>query len=324
MLDILAITGPIYITIALGFLSVRRNLFTRADMRVFGKFVLNFALPALLFGALAQRKLSEVLNPSYLTAYALGSMSVILLVLFWARKGLGKSRSASAYFAMGMTCSNSGYVGYPVLMLTLGPVAGVVLALNMLIENLLKLPFLMAVAETDPGPDGEHQSVGQVLWQTVLRLLKNPMIIGILAGTLVAAMGWKLPQVVERTVSLFSLASGPLALFVIGGSLVGLEVRGMRSDVARIALGKLILHPLAVLLAVLALPYLGFAELDATFRTAAVLSAAMPMIGIYAILAQRHGHDAVSAAALLATTVASFFSLSILLWVLRQLPGWLG
>jgi hypothetical protein len=293
-------------------------------MRVFGKFVLHFALPALLFNALAQRRLSEVLNASYLVAYALGSCTVILLALLWARLGLGKSRSASAYFAMGMTCSNSGYVGYPVVMLTLGPIAPVVLALNMLVENLLKLPFLMAYAETDPVAQGPHPSTAQVLRQTAVRLATNPMILAIVAGTFVAFMGWKLPSVLERTVSLFSLASGALALFVIGGSLVGLEGRGMRADVATIAVGKLLLHPLAVWLAVSLLPVLGLAPLEGALRTAAVLSAAMPMLGVYAILAQRHGHEGVSAAALLATTVSSFFSLSALLWLLRHLSGWLG
>jgi hypothetical protein len=49
---------------------------------------------------------------------------------------------------------------------------------------------------------------------------------------------------------------------------------------------------------------------------AAVLSAAMPMLGIYALLAQRHGHQGFAAAALLGTTAASFLSLSGLLWLM--------
>ncbi len=322
MLDILAITGPIYLTIVLGFLSVRWRVFEKADMRVFGKFVLNFALPALLFNALAQRSLGEVLNVGYLLAYAAGSLVVLLAGLWWARRRLAQSRSASAYFAMGMTCSNSGYVGYPVLMLTLGPIAPVVLALNMLVENLLKIPLLLAYAEADPGSDGRRPSSREVLVQSVRRLSTNPMILAILAGTLVSALGWRLPEVIGRTVSLFALASGALALFVIGGSLYGLQVKGLRSRVAQIAVGKLLLHPLAVGLAVWALSATGIA-LDDALRTAAVLSAAMPMLGVYAILAQRHGHEGLSSAALLATTVASFFTLSGLLWGLRHVLGWL-
>ena len=79
LLSILAITGPIYIVIALGFLAGRSGLFSRADMRVLGKFVVNFALPALLFTALSQRHVADILNGRYLAAYALGSLAVLLV-----------------------------------------------------------------------------------------------------------------------------------------------------------------------------------------------------------------------------------------------------
>jgi len=90
--------------------------------------------------------------------------------------------------------------------------------------------------------------------------------------------------------------------------------------VAQISVGKLILHPLAMLAVLLWLVPVD----DQQLRTAVLLSCAMPMMGIYTILAQRHGHEGVSSAAMLVATTASFLSLSGLLLVLRQLPGWLG
>ena len=72
MLDILAITGPIYIAIALGYGLTRAGLFSRADMRVLGQFVIHVALPALLFNALSQRRIHEIFNGPYLLVYALG------------------------------------------------------------------------------------------------------------------------------------------------------------------------------------------------------------------------------------------------------------
>ena len=71
-LHILGITGPIYLAIALGFLFTRQGVFAKADMQVFGKFTINLALPALLFNALSQRSIGEILNGHYLMAYALG------------------------------------------------------------------------------------------------------------------------------------------------------------------------------------------------------------------------------------------------------------
>ncbi|MBA4265878.1 MAG: permease, partial [Comamonadaceae bacterium] len=45
MLEIFTITGPIYLCIAAGFASVRWGLFSAADVRVLGRFVIQIALP---------------------------------------------------------------------------------------------------------------------------------------------------------------------------------------------------------------------------------------------------------------------------------------
>ncbi|MCB0184451.1 MAG: hypothetical protein KDE31_09305, partial [Caldilineaceae bacterium] len=84
------------------------------------------------------------------------------------------------------------------------------------------------------------------------------------------------------------------------------------------------LHPLMALAALGLLALLGAPLEDPKLRTGVVLATACPMFGIYPILAQKAGQEGLAAAALLGTTVASFFSISALLLVLRGLPGWLG
>ena len=312
-IEILGITGPIYLAIALGYLVTQRGLFTRADMQVFGKFTIQLALPALLFNALSRRSVGEILNWQYLAAYAVATLAVVLGGLFWTRRVQGQPLSLASVVTMGMACSNSGFVGYPVVLLTLGgTVAGVSLALNMVVENLLIIPLLLAVA----GSEGAPGQWRQALVQTFKGLVGNPMIWGIVSGFVVSLLGLQMPEPVSRTINLFSAASGALSLFVIGGSLVGLKPEGLKGAIAQIALGKLLVHPLVMLVVLLWLIPIA----DPALRTAALLTCAMPMMGIYTILAQRFGHGAISAAALLVSTVLSFFSLSGLLWLLRHYP----
>lgn len=312
-LDILGITGPIYLAIALGYFVTQRGLFSRADMQVFGKFTIELALPALLFNALSRRSVSEILNWQYLAAYALATLAVVLGGLWWTRRVQRRPLALGSVMTMGMACANSGFVGYPIVMLTLGgTVAGVALALNMVVENLLIIPLLLAVA----GSEGAPGQWRQALLQTLRGLLGNPMIWGIVGGFLVSLSGLHVPEPVVRTINLFSAASGALSLFVIGGSLVGLKPEGVKGTIAQIALGKLLVHPLVMVVVLLWLVPVS----DPALRTAALLTCAMPMMGIYTILAQRFGHGAISAAALLVTTVLSFFSISALLWVLRHWP----
>ena len=310
MLEILSITIPIYVAIALGYGLTRSGVFPKSDMRVFGSFVVKVAMPALLFNALSQRSLTDVLNSEYLVAYAVGSLFTVVISLLWSLRIRRDSRSMSSCFAMGTTCPNSGFVGYPIALLSLGPIAGVSLALNMLVENLLIIPLLLAWAETGGG----QQRWYQILAQTLKGMFYNPMIWGIVMGFLFSWFEVQLPSSLSRTVTLFAQASGALALFVIGGSLVGLPVKGMGSSVGQIAAGKLILHPLVMAAVLLWLVPIQ----DPVMRTAVLLTCAMPMMGIYPILTQKHGHDGLSAATLLVTTMGSFFSLNILLWLLKS------
>ena len=136
-------------------------------------------------------------------------------------------------------------------------------------------------------------------------------------GFAVALLGLPITGVLARTINMLAMSSAAVSLFVIGGALVGLHMKGMRRDVTAIALGKLLLHPLAVGVMMWLLP-----PHDPALRAAAVVFAAMPMLSIYPILAQKYGFEGICAAALLLATVLSFVTISVVLWLLGPVLGW--
>lgn len=315
MLDILAITAPIYLLISIGWICTRQGVFARADMRTFGKFVITLALPALVFRALSQRAIGEILDLGYLAAYLAGTAVVITLGYLGMRRLAGAQATAAAFQAMGMSCSNSGFVGYPILLLTLPAVAPLALALNMALENLIVIPVLMLMAERGRAQQGSLRE-----WMVILkRLALNPIILGVVAGLLGSLLQLKLPVPVVRTIDMLAVACAAPALLVIGGNLAGQSLRGQAGRVLPIVLGKLVLHPLCVAGALWALASLGGPAVPPTLQVAALLLAAMPMMGIYPTLAQAYGHEDFSSVAAVVTTLASFFTLSGLLWLLKTL-----
>lgn len=312
MLHILSVTVPIYLLIALGWLAGRRGWFARAELRVLGRFVIQLALPCLVFQALAQRRFADIVDADFLLAYALGSLLAMGAAWFHARRVKGRGAAFSALYGMGAGFSNSGFVGYPIVLQLLGPVAAVPLALCMLVENVVLLPLTLGLAEGAAGAGAWHAAVGRLL----RRLAVNPLIVAIAAGLAVSLLGLALPAPLARAVGLMANASSAVALFVIGGSLVGLRIEGAWRDVAAVAFGKLVLHPLAVLALLWLLP------IDGPLRTAALVFAAMPMLSIYPILAQPYGEEGFCAAALLLTTLLSFVTISGWLWVIARWLGW--
>lgn len=316
MLEIFAITVPIFILIGLGFAAVQLRFFSKPDVRVLGSFVIHFALPAMLFKALSQREFGEIMNLGYLAAYALGSLVALGGVMLLARKARRRDFQGSAIFGMGAALSNSAFIGLPVALQVLGPVASVGMALTMLVENILMLPLVLALAD---GADNQGGSRWATLKTTFVRMAKNPMLVAILVGFSFSLGAVRLPQPVFKAIDMLSLASAAIALFVIGGNLAGSAVKGMARDVAVIAAGKLVLHPVAVLAGVLLMP--GVAP---ELQAAAVLFACVPMLSIYPILGQKYGLEGLCSAALVAATVASFLTISFFIWLIKVgglIPG---
>jgi malonate transporter len=316
MLEILAITGPIFTIIAVGFVAVRLSFFSKADLRVLAKFVIGFALPALLFKALSERAFTEMMNLNYLAGYALGSLAVMFFGIANACLVQKRSLQVSAINGLGMSVSNSGFIGYPIVLQLLGPPAGVALALTMIVENMLMIPLALGLAETG-ARSGSGIRPHAVVLASIRHLLGNPLILAIIAGFAFSMLELRLPMVLMHAIDMFALASSAAALFVIGGMLVGLKPGNMAGDIVRIGAGKLLLHPLAVFAAFQLLP-----PVEPVLRMAALAFACMPMLSIYPILAQKYGEEEGCAAVLLGATVLSFVSISAVLWWMRSAPGY--
>jgi len=314
MIAVLGITLPLFAAVLLGYFCVRGGLFKPTDMRLFGSFVLNVALPALLFLAVATRDARDVFNITYMAVFATGALltiaaSFIILTL------LKTTPSRRAVAVMGTSCANSGFVGYPLMLLAFPDSAGQILALNMLVENFLIIPLCLVLFELSKERNGT--GIVRLIGQIALNVLRRPMVIALLLGLAVSLLRVPLPEPILRTTSLFAASASALALFTIGGALVGLPFKGHRALAALTAAGKLLLHPALAALALAATMALGLPPLSRELATAVILSAAIPMFSIYALFAAELGHEGMASIAQVLATGASFLTLSaLMLWLL--------
>ncbi|MFV0492948.1 MAG: AEC family transporter [Pseudorhodobacter sp.] len=311
---ILTIILPIFAIIALGWTTTRIGLFSAADMRVFGRFVMNIALPALLFNALASRDLEEVLNPPYLISYSVISIAMVALSLLWFKQVRGFDLSRAAICVMGTACSNSGYFVFPILTLALPHMAPLVLAMSMIVENLLVLPLCLILSAA--GSQARQGGLGALIRHILRDLVRRPLMVSMLAGLVWSLLALPWPEIPQRAATMIATASVPLALFVIGGSLAGVPFRGNLALASQVTVLKLLVHPLLAMALLAGATFIGLPELDPMLRSSLLITTAVPMIGVYPIFAQEHGMERMAALAMLLATVASFFTLSLVLLIL--------
>ncbi|NBC36627.1 AEC family transporter [Novosphingobium sp. FSY-8] len=304
----IAIITPVFLLIGLGFGIGRLGLFSPDHVRGFGRFVLLVALPALVFNALANTHISQVLRADYLVVYGLASLGSMGLGYAWFRLAAGCDTATAAVRGLGMSLSNTAFVGFPLATQLFGPAAAGPLAINLLVENIVIIPLTLTLIEASTS---QHPHIGQTLATIGKGLLRTPILIAILLGGACSLAGVSLPPVLAKPVAMMAGASAPLALFTIGASLAGVSLHGRRGAIAGITVGKLLVHPALAAVLLWLIP-VG----DPVFATMVILAAAIPTASVFPIIAQRADDVETTSAALLVATAVSFVTLVVVMGML--------
>ena len=296
MLAFLAICLPIFAVVLLGLAAARFRLVSPAMVEATALFSFNVALPAMLLKLIAAQPLAESFEPEWFQAYLGCCLGVFAVAMGFALLR-GHGRPVSAGFGAAAAMGNVGYLAPPLLLPMLGPrVAGPV-AMSIMAE----VAVIIALGSVLMAPS--EAGVWRTLWRGVSGLARNPVILSIGMGCLLAWQAVSIPLPVERFLGFLGNAAGPTALFALGGTLGRLAVgRNLVAVACGLTLAKLVAYPALVWL-VLG-QWLG---LEGFWVVSGVLLAAMPTATNAFVLAQRNnaGPEEVSAGVLVSTLLAA-------------------
>lgn len=306
MVEIFLRTLPFFAIIGLGFLAGRTRFFTEEATAYLTKFVFFFALSAMLFRFSASLSLGDILDWNLVAGYLWGT-AVVYLIATAISFLRGLDMSTAAVEAQCAAIGNVGFLGLPMFITLFGEEA---IGPNMLVLTVDLIVFSsLIVILINAGRTG-RLSVA-TFGQIGLGLLKNPMIVSIVAGLAWSALEWPIPRPMEDFLLILGGAATPGALFAIGASLAGKSAE--RIVIAGwLSMCKLMLHPLFVAIGVLWLfPVEPFAAM------VTISAAALPVAGNVFMLAQHYGiaPQRVSAAILISTTASILSVPLVIAWV---------
>lgn len=312
MLSVLNVTAPFFALIACGYLAARLKLLPDNAVPALNTFVLYFALPCMMLRFTLATPIEQLFNAPVFGAYA--TTGVLMLVLFSVtyRFATGHKWHEGAYAALAASWANWGYMGLALIPALFGASALPVMIGAGMADLLIVVSAGLALAGM--GGAGNSTSgvanAAAVLRSALTRVVKNPLIWGVLAGAAGSALSIELPAAIDTFVRLLGTAAGPVALFAIGVSLYRPGAKILRGDVMLITGAKLLLHP--YLAAMVALYGFGIARADAHVL---ILFAALPVAGTVFLFAERAGADAEAiSGSILVSTALAFFSFSALCW----------
>jgi len=296
---------PVFLVIGAGYAATRAGYFTASHIDGLMRFTQNFAIPCLLFYAIATLDLSASFDPRLLLSFYAGATISFALGITGARLLFRRDWEDCVVIGFVALFSNSVLLGLPITERAYG--SGNLTGNYAIIA--LHAPFCYGLGITVMEFVRNQGKSGRVLVASVFSaMFRNALILGIGLGFLVNLSGLPLPQVADDALVLISRAALPGALFALGGVLVQYRPEGDLRTIIFVCALSLLVHPALVWLfgTSLALP-------QDLFRSSVLTAAMAPGFNAY-IFASMYGRaKRVAASAVLFGTGISV--LSVWFWL---------
>jgi len=233
---------PLFALVFAGYALMRFSQWPKTMSDNLSRFVFTVALPAMLFRLMSGFSRLPRVDMRLLIAFFGSCLIVFVIARLIAWKVFRLDGVGQSVFALGGVFSNNVMLGLPLAKIVLGDAALPSVALVLVFNALILWTLVMVSVEW--ARQGSFTVDG--LAKTVRGVLTNPIVAGILVGSLFGLTGFSIPQVVDVPLSLLGQAAAPLALLALG---MGLAEYGIR-DSWRVSLTitaiKLLLQPLVV------------------------------------------------------------------------------
>jgi predicted permease len=307
VLGVLAGFSVVWVVIVVGYFVGRANVLGPDGSRALSRLAFFVASPCLLLDTLSRSSLAVIFSDALVVAAASALATAAaywVLVKFWLRRDLTESLIGS----MSASLVNSANLGLPVAAYVLGDAS--LVAPVLIFQLAFFTPLFLMVLDSAAS---RHRTT--VLGFAV-QIVRNPVLIGTAAGLVLAATGWRPPELVMDPIRLIGGAAVPAMLIAFGISLNGSRPLqadgGRRADVVSASVFKLFLQPaLAWLLAHFVL------RMEGQALFAAVVLAALPTAQNVFVTAARYERGIVIAKdTVLLTTVVAVPAMMLLAWLL--------
>lgn len=301
-------TIPIFLLMVLGFFFRKIHWIDDLFAERMNTFVFRVVLPVLVFEDLATVDFGQLWNLKFVLFCLLATLLSIALMI--ALSFLWKDQNLRGEFIQGSYRSSAALLGIAFIQNIYGDsgLAPLMIIGSVPLYNVMAVTILCIFDPENPGMDKE------TIKTTLKGIVKNPIIIGILAGILWSVLGLPMPQILGKTVSNVGTLATPLGLMAMGATFDFRKALAKKKPAFIATFFKLI--GLAAIFLPIAI-FLGFREQE--------LVAILVMLGSATtvssfVMARNMGYEGtLSSSIVMLTTLLSAFSLTGWLYLLRYL-----
>ena len=280
MSALLDVIIPVFLIIGFGYCTVWARLFSIDTIDGLMKFSQNFAIPVLLFNAIAEVDLANVFDLNLFFSFYVGATAGFLIGFLGSHYLFNRPLEDSV--AIGFCClfSNTVMLGLPITERAYGEDA---LQHNFAIVS-IHAPFCyflgITVMELVKSSEKSIRKKSVVILKA---MFSNALVVGIVLGFFINIFGISLAKSIQASVDMITAVALPAALFGMGGVLYQYRLAGDIGPIIMVCLVSLLIHP-----AIVWITGLNLELSDVQLRSAVITAAMAPGINTY-VFANMYG-----------------------------------
>jgi malonate transporter and related proteins len=300
---------PVFLVAIAGYAATLGKVFPLVSVDGLMAYALRFAVPCMLFRAIAQIDLGEVFDPGLLISFYAGALASFALGMFGARRLFRRRPGESV--AIGFSClfSNSALLGLPIMERAYGSGS---LAPNFAIISIhAPVCYLVGITVMEIAR-ADGRGFLPTLQAVVQAMFRNALMIGLAIGFIINLGGIALHETIWTAVDMIANSALPAALFALGGVLTRYGLRNAGGEAILVTFLSLVVHPaIAYLLGTIV-----FGLPEAFLRAAVVTAAMAPGVNTYIFATQYQRGQAQAAGSVLLGTAVSVLTVSAWIFIL--------
>lgn len=293
----------LFIPVIIGFVLRKRNMVDSAFTKSLSDFIFVFLLPCMVLDAMKfEFSVQVLINSGWLVLISSFTLFVLWVIGWLLSKKMDKHFDAQAVIEFSITCSNFGFMGFPIAYALFGQ-EGLFYAS---IQNIPYYIFSNSIALFLINRKNSHLRLRD-LWIT-------PPTVAVVLGLIRFLGNIPLPGVVDQTIATFSSCTSPISMVLIGLVLADSDLSRLFRD------GRIyIISVIRLLVAPLGFFFLGKAcGLTGFLLDIPTVILSMPVAAQIILLSKRYDKDAGFAAQIVGmSTLLSIFTISIVAAVIQ-------
>lgn len=308
------VTMPIFLVMVIGYILKQIGMLNDNFVTVANKFNFKVTLPFMLFKDIAGVDIKQVFDIKYVLFCA-----IVSTICFWTVWGVAKllvrDKTIRGAFVQSSFRGSAAVMGLAFIQNIYGASAmGPLMIVSAVpLYNIFSVIVLTFEANDNTGIDKKEK-----IKQAGINICKNPIILSILAGLIVALLGIHFPTLVDKTISNVAQMATPLALITIGAGFEGRKALAKITPTIAASMIKLVLQPLVFL------PVAAWMGFTGEKMIAILIMLASPTTPSCYIMAKSMNNDEVlTASVIVTTTLMAAFTLTGWIFLLKTL-GYIG